>query len=149
MDRHELELGAQYARDLCSRVGARAPEVGFLDGTITAKLHDGRVKRVNLEMFDPSDALPAVLSYPEVSLAEARHILRTTLQETLERCIVPFGDVTMWFTDGVLGKVWFTEKFRIEEEVPDMARLFVSSLGRSRNGHGSRKTRVGGSGRPR
>ena len=96
MDRHELELAAQYARDLCSRVGARAAEVGFLDGMITAKRHEGKVTRVNLEMFDPSpvlpDEFPAVLSYPEVSLVEARHILRDTLQETLERCIVRFGD---------------------------------------------------------
>jgi len=151
MDRHELELASQYARDFCGRVRERAAEVGFLDGTITAKRHGGKVTRVNLEMFDPSpvcpDGPPVVL--PEVGLVEARHILRATLQETLQRCIVRFGDVTIWFSDGVLDRVWVTEKFRIEQEIHDLARLFVLSLGRARDGHGSRKTRVGRSGRPR
>ena len=151
MDRHELELASQYARDFCGRVRERAAKVGFLDGAIIAQRHLGEVTRVKLQMRDPDsdlpDELPLVL--PEVGLVRARRMLRATLQEALQPCIVRFGDVTIWFSDGVLDRVWFTEKFRIEQEIPDMARLFVPSLGRARDGHGSRKTRVGGSGRPR
>lgn len=151
MDRDELELAVQQARALCGRVGSRAAELGLLDGTITAKRHEGKVTRVNLEMFDPSPVLPDELPVllPEVGLLRARHLLRATLQETLEPCVVRFGDVTMWLSGGVLRKVWVTEKFRIEEEMPELARLFVPSFGRARNGHGSRRTRVAGSGRPR
>jgi len=151
MDRDEREWAFQRARDLCLRVGARANEVGFLDGRIIARRHRGNVTHVRLDVGGPDsdspDELPPV--HPEVGIHRARRMLRATLREVLQPCIVRFGEVTILFSRGVLDEIWVMEKFMIEKEIPDLARLFVPSLVLPHNGHAPRKTRVGRSGRPR
>jgi hypothetical protein len=129
MDSQHSALATQLARDMCDHVSGRAGDVGFSDGIITAVRHQGRVKRVYLDLFDTVDddhqQAPVMAPAACVGLGETKQILRDTVKEGLAFCIVPFGNVAMLFSKGVLRQVSVTEKFRIPAEIPQLGRLFL------------------------
>ena len=153
MDRYELASASQLAQEMCERVATRAAEVGFHDGMITAVRHQGEVAGLRRELFDAPvarpDQLPVTTPCRFAGFPDLQQLFWDTMQEGLEYCIVRFGQLTMVFSKGVLRNVWVTEKFRIEEEVSELGRFFSPPLGQAQEGHGSRRTRDSGSGRPR
>ena len=151
MDSHKVAPATQLAKELCNCVARRAAEVGFYDGMITAVRHQGKVSRVRFELFDAQGTstghVPLATPTRSVGLGEAQQIFRDTMQEGLEYCVVRFGNVTTWFSRGVLRQVSVTENFRIEEEINELGRLFLPPFGHPLNGHGTRRTPGGGNGR--
>jgi hypothetical protein len=131
MDSQNAGSPTQCAWDFCKCVGARAAEVGLLDGSILAKRHEGRVSSVNLGVSEPpagrSEEPIAEVAPVPVGIAEAREILRHALEDALAEFVVRFGDVIMWFKNGSLCEVWITCKFRIDDEIPQLAWFFSPS----------------------
>jgi len=150
MNPEEFALATQWATNMCDCASRRAAELGFLDGMITTVLHRGDVVRAHMELFDAqgSHAHLSQLAAPRrpVGPAQMQDLFRATMREGLAHCIVRYGDVKTFFSKGVLYKVSVTETFRIEEEIPELGRVFLLSLSHPLDGHRQRRTPSGGNG---
>ena len=124
--------------------------MGLQDGIITVVLEAGKAPAVRMEVFlaeCPHRRDPRLAGSCDCPcLAEAQRGFEQTIKEGLKHCGVRYGRIAFTFTEGGLRWVDVREKFKIDEEIAELGRIFAPHCGHELNAwraHGTRGSRNG------
>ena len=135
MDRQDREIATEAVMGLCDAANRWAAEIGLYAGQVTAVIEKGQVEWANIHSLDVRCPHPAELRRSSScgcpSLAEIQSRFEKTSQRKLADTVVCFGRVLFVFSEGRLRRIEVTEKFRIEREIPELARIFLPGWGQT------------------